>query len=459
MKNQTAIVLAAGKGTRMKSELPKVLHEVAGQPMILHVIKLLKGLGIGRIIVVVGHGGDEVRERLRGYDLTFVEQPEQLGTGHAVLTAMRVLKGYSGDVLILSGDVPLLKAPTIRGLFKLYKKEGPARALAFISALMEDPAGYGRVLRDARGNVTRIAEHKDATRAEKAVKEINTGCYLAHAGFLAKNIKKIGSSNAQAEYYLPDLIPLALKGGGKVSALTLDDPSEVMGINNRVELAGAGAIMRKRVLKNLMQSGVTIIDPERTIINADVKVGRDTIIHPAVSISGSTIGRGCIIEQGAIISGSTIGPQTTVKAYSVIESSRIGRSVSIGPFARLRPEVRVADEVRLGNFVEVKKTSLGKGARAGHLSYLGDSRIGAGVNIGAGTITCNYDGVKKYLTRIDAGAFIGSDSQLVAPVHVGKGAYVGSGTTVTRDVPPGALATSRGAEKITKGWVKKKFGK
>ncbi len=459
MKNRTAIVLAAGKGTRMKSRLPKVLHEVAGEAMIVHVIRLLKGLGMGRIVVVVGHGSKEVRERLSGYDLTFVEQTEQLGTGHAVLCAMKAVKGLTGEVLILSGDVPLLSAPTVRGLFKVYKKEGPAGAIALITALVSDPAGYGRIIRDDKGAVLRIAEHKDATKKEKSVKEINTGCYLADAAFLRKNIKKIGSSNAQCEYYLPDLIPLALKAGQKVSALTLADATEVMGINNRVELAAAAAVMRKRILTSLMRSGVTIIDPERTVISADVRVGRETIIHPGVSLSGSTIGRDCLIEQGSIITDSVIGAGSTIKPYSIIESSKIGKGVSIGPFSRLRPGNKVADDVRLGNFVELKKTTLGRGAKAGHLSYLGDSRIGDGVNIGAGTITCNYDGRKKYLTRIEDGAFIGSDSQLVAPVSVGKGAYVGSGTTVTRDVPAGALVTSRGSEKIIKGWVKKKFGK
>jgi len=459
MKNRTAIVLAAGKGTRMKSDFPKVLHTVAGEPMIVHVVRLLQGLGIGRVLVVVGHGSREVRESLAAYDLTFVEQTEQLGTGHAVLCAMKAVKGLTGEVLILSGDVPLLSASTVRGLFKIYKKEGPAGALALITAFIEDPAGYGRIVRDDKGAVLRIAEHKDANKKEKAIKEINTGCYLADAAFLAKNIKKIGSSNAQCEYYLPDLIPLALKAGQKVSALTLADATEVMGINNRVELAAAAAVMRERILTSLMRSGVTIVDPERTVISADVKVGQDTIIHPDVSLSGSTIGRGCLIEQGAIITDSVIGAGGTVRPYSIIESSNIGKGVSIGPFARLRPGNKVADDVHLGNFVELKKTTLGKGVKAGHLSYLGDSLIGSGVNIGAGTITCNYDGKKKYLTRIGNNAFIGSDSQLVAPVSIGKGAYVGSGTTVTRDVPAGALVTSRGKEKIIKGWVKKKFGK
>ncbi len=459
MKNHTAIVLGAGKGTRMKSALPKVLHEVAGAPMISHVTGLLKGLGIGRIVVVVGHGSHKVREELAGHDVTFAEQAQQLGTGHAVLTAMNSLKNCRGDVLILSGDVPLLRAATLRRLFKTYKKAGPARAISLITTLLDDPSGYGRIIRDDNGKVIRIAEHKDASRDERAVKEINTGCYLADAAFLSENLLKIGSSNAQGEYYLPDLIPLALKAGREVSTLILSDPSEVMGINNRVELAEAEAVMRKRVLTTLMKKGVTIIAPKRTVIGANVKIGQDTIIHPSVNISNSTIGSGCIIEQGAMITDSKIGSGTTIRAYSIIESSRIGRDVCLGPFARLRPGNKIADSVRVGNFVEIKKSSLGRGTKAGHLSYLGDSIIGSGVNIGAGTITCNYDGKNKFITRIDDKVFIGSDSQLVAPVRVGKGAYVGSGTTVTRDVPPGALVTSRGSEKVNDGWVKKKFGK
>jgi len=459
MKNHAAIVLAAGKGTRMKSAIPKVLHEVGGEPMITHVIRLLEGLGVGRIIVVVGHGSLEVKKRLEGRNLTFVEQAEQLGTGHAVLCATEALRGFSGDVLILSGDVPLLGAPTIKGLFKIYKKAGPARAMALVTAMLEDPAGYGRVIRDEEKRITRIVEDKDATPREKAVHEINTGSYLFDSLFLAKNIGKIGAANAQKEYYLPDLVRLAVESGRKVSALTLLDPTEVMGINNRVELAAASRIMRGRILEALMLGGVTIIDPERTVIGPDVKIGRDSIIHPGVNISNSTIGRGSLIEQGAIITDSKLGPEVCIRAYSIIESSSIGKRASIGPFARLRPGNCLSEDVRIGNFVEVKKSRLGRGVKAGHLSYLGDSEIGAGVNIGAGTITCNYDGKKKYLTRIGPGAFIGSDSQLVAPVTVGSGAYVGSGTTVTRDVPAGALVTSRGEERVIKGWVKRRFGK
>ena len=459
MKNHAAIVLAAGKGTRMKSDLPKVLHEVAGKPMITHVIRLLHGLGVGKIVVVVGHGSKMVRQCLEGSGVVFVEQAEQLGTGHAVLCATSALKGFTGDVLVLSGDVPLLTRPTIRGLFKIYKKAGSGRAMALLTALLDRPTGYGRIIRDDAKRIVRIVEDKDAAPEEKAVKEINTGCYLFDAAFLLENIGRIGASNAQREYYLPDLVRLAVDSGRKVSALTLFDPAEVMGINNRIELAEAGRVMQRRILEALMKSGVTIIDPARTVIGADVRIGRDTIIHPAVNITNSSIGRASVIEQGAVISDSKLGAEVAVRPYSIIESSQVGRGASIGPFARLRPGNRLAEDVRIGNFVEVKKSRLGRGVKAGHLSYLGDSEIGAGVNIGAGTITCNYDGKKKYLTRIGAGAFIGSDSQLVAPVTVGRGAYVGSGTTVTRDVPAGALVTSRGTEKVIKGWVKRRFGK
>ncbi len=459
MKNLAAIVLAAGKGTRMKSALPKVLHEVAGVPMITHVVSLLKALGLGKIIVVVGHGAPMVRDCLQGLDITFVEQKEQLGTGHAVLTAVEALEGFTGDILILSGDVPLLTRPTVRGLLRIYRKAGPGRAMALITAVLDHPTGYGRIIRDESRKILRIVEEKDARPGEKAIREVNTGCYLIDSAFLKGNIGRIGASNAQGEYYLPDLVRLAVEAGRKVAALTLFDPTEVMGINNRVELAAATRVMSKRILRHLMMSGVTIIDPDRTVIGADVRIGRDTIIHPGVSITASAIGRGSVIEQGAIITGSRIGTSVTIRAYSIIEESSIGKKAVIGPFARLRPGNRLAEDVRIGNFVEIKKSRLARGVKAGHLSYLGDSVIGAGVNIGAGTITCNYDGKKKFTTRIGAGAFIGSDTQLVAPVSVGRGAYVGSGTTVTRDVPPGALVTSRATEKVIKGWVRRRFGK
>ena len=459
MKNHAAIVLAAGRGTRMKSSVPKVLHEVAGIPMIGHVITLLERLRMGRVVVVVGHGSEQVRSFLQGRRVTVVEQSEQLGTGHAVLSALTALGGTERDVLILSGDVPLLSPPTLRGLFRVYRKAGPSRALALITALLDRPGGYGRVIRGAGGGIERIVEERDATAEERAVREVNTGCYLVDAAFLRECTGSIDASNAQGEYYLTDLVAMASARGRKVSALTVADPTEVMGVNTRVELAEAEAVMRRRVLEALMLGGVTVIDPRRTVVGADVRVGRDTVIHPGANITGSTIGRGSVIEQGAVIRDSAIGPGVTVRPYSVIESSRVGARCVIGPFARLRPGNALSTEVRIGNFVELKNSTLGRGVKAGHLSYIGDSEIGPGANIGAGTITCNYDGRNKHVTRIGAGAFIGSDTQLVAPVRVGRGAYVGSGTTVTRDVPAGALVTTRAEERVVRGWVKKRFGR
>lgn len=460
MKSLAAIILAAGKGTRMKSKIPKVLHPVAGTPMLSFTIDLLERLGAATVIVVVGHGRGEVKKYFSAKNLTFVEQKEQLGTGHAVLVASRALKGFKGDVLILSADVPLLKGATIKGLLKLHRARGRKRSVSFLTTMLADPRGYGRVLRDERGRVAGVIEEKDADPAQRSIGEVNTGTYAVDSGFLFKNIKRLKSANAQGEYYLPDLVSLAVKEGFHVRALTSPEPEEVMGVNNRVELARASAVMRRRILDGLMRSGVTIIDPSNTYIESGVRVGVDTTIYPNVRLSGATsIGKGSVIEEGVVIKDSKVGSGSSIRSYSVIESSRIGKGVSIGPFARLRPGNTVAEGVRIGNFVEVKNSRIGAGAKAGHLSYLGDSVIGARVNIGAGTITCNYDGAKKYITRVGDGAFIGSDSQLVAPVKVGRGAYVGSGTTVTRDVPPGSLVTSRGREKVIKGWVKKRFKK
>jgi len=459
MKNLAAIVLAAGKGTRMKSRMPKVLHPVAGRPMLSYVMRLLEGLGARRVIVVVGHGAEEVQRAFASRRVTFVEQTEQRGTGHAVMCAAKALKGFNGDVLILSGDVPLLTASTVKGLFRVYRKDRNT-ALGLITTILDDPGGYGRVLRDERGAVAAVVEDKDATPEQRSISEVNAGTYLVDSSFLLKNIRRLKKENVQGEYYLPDLVGMAVRRGRGVTALTHLDPAEVMGVNNRVELARASRVMRLRVLEGLMLSGVTVIDPDTTYITYGVKVGPDTTIHPSAHISGDTaIGTDCVIEQGAVIRDSAIGARSVIKSYSVIEESAIGRDVAIGPFARLRPRNRIADGARIGNFVEVKKTTMGRSSKANHLTYLGDSVIGSGVNIGAGTITCNYDGARKHTTRIDDGAFIGSDSQLIAPVRVGRKAYVGSGTTVTKDVPPGALVLSRAEEKVVKGWVKKRFKK
>lgn len=462
MKNLAAILLAAGKGTRMKSKTPKVLHKVAGRPMLFYPVKILNELKAGRVIVVTGFGSGLVRSELAHFSgLRFVDQTEQLGTGHAVLTASKALKGFSGDVLILSGDVPLITSQTVKALVKTHARGGKKRpAITLITTVLDDPAGYGRIVRDESGAVEAIVEDKDCTREQKKITEVNAGIYLVSSDFLAANIKRLGKLNAQGEYYLTDLVRMASGTGGKVTAITHLDPDEVMGINNRVELARAERLMRWRISESLMLSGVTVTDPSNTYIDEGVNIGPDTTIRPGVRLSGRTsIGADCLIEEGAVIADSIVKDGSIVKSYSVIESSSIGAGVSIGPFARLRPGNTVGDGAKIGNFVEVKKSVIGKGVKAGHLSYLGDSVIGDDVNIGAGTITCNYDGFKKHRTNIEEGAFIGSDSQLVAPVTIGKGAYVGSGTTVTKDVPPGALIVTRAKEKVVEGWAARKKAK
>ncbi|MEE9613861.1 MAG: bifunctional UDP-N-acetylglucosamine diphosphorylase/glucosamine-1-phosphate N-acetyltransferase GlmU [Thermodesulfobacteriota bacterium] len=470
MKGLAAIVLAAGKGKRMKSALPKVLHPVAGKPMLHYPIEVLRSLGAKRVAVVTGHGGGEVRSALIGKDgkggrgMKFCLQSQQLGTGHAVKCGMKGLKGFKGDVLILSGDVPLITASTIKALLKLHRRaRGRERpVLSFVSAILVDPTGYGRVIRDGKGRVTGIVEQKELKGAERDIHEVNAGIYVVSSEFLIKNLKRLKKKNAQGEYYLTDLVSLASEGGGrkngkKVSALTHLDPEEVMGVNTRVELARAGAAMRGRIVTELMLSGVTVMDPDSAYVDSGVRVGRDTTLYPDVHLVGETaVGAGSTIEEGVKIKDSVIGPGTTVKSFSMIESSLIGKNATIGPFARLRPGNSIGDGARIGNFVEVKNSKIGKGTKANHLSYIGDAVIGKDVNIGAGTITCNYDGAGKHRTTIEDGAFIGSDTQLVAPVRVGKGAYIGSGSTITKNVPAGSLALSRAEQKIVKGWVKKR---
>lgn len=465
MRNFTAIVLAAGKGTRFKSAMPKVLHPIGGRPMLYYPLQALRALKAKDIVVVVGHKAEDVMARFNenGF-LSFAVQEPQLGTGHAVMCGLKGLKAAGNDVqdlLILSGDVPLITEQTIKALFGAHRgTKGAAPVISFISTELSDPTGYGRVIRDENGRIQRIVEHKDLKPSEHRINEVNAGIYLVNRPFLAENLKKLGTKNAQKEFYLPDLVRLAYESGQSVSALTASDADEVMGINNRVELARAGRLLNQRTLKGLMLNGVSIVDPDATYIESTVKVGPDTTVYPGAYIAGSaTIGANATIEQGVLIRDSAIGDNTAVKAYSVIEDSSIGCNASIGPFARLRPGNVIMDNVRIGNFVEVKKTRMGKGAKANHLSYLGDSIIGRHVNIGAGTITCNYDGIKKYTTTIKDNAFIGSDTQLVAPVVVGKGAYVGSGTTVTKNVPAGSLVVTRASERVVRGWAKKRLKK
>jgi bifunctional UDP-N-acetylglucosamine pyrophosphorylase / glucosamine-1-phosphate N-acetyltransferase len=446
------VVLAAGRGTRMKSALPKVLHEAAGLSLIEHVLRVSAALAPESITVIVGHEAGRVREALgerRG--LAFALQEPQLGTGHALLQAEPLLKGASGTVVLLSGDVPLLRSETLAALIAQHHSSGAAATV--LTARVPDPAGYGRIVRHA-GAISAIVEHKDATDEQRRIDEINSGIYAFDVESLFDALQEIGASNAQGEYYLPDLVTIYRRRGRVVETVTAGDPAEILGVNSRKELADVGAILRARRNDALMESGVTIVDPASAFIGPDVTIGRDTTIHPGVYLEGRTaVGSNCVIHSGVRIIDSQIGEGVVIGNFCLITDSRVERGARVGPFAQLRPQSVVGEEAHVGNFVELKKTTMGRGSKANHLAYLGDATIGEKVNVGAGTITCNYDGVAKYPTVIEDGAFIGSDSQLIAPVKVGKGAYVAAGSSITADVPADALAIARGKQVNKDGWV------
>jgi bifunctional UDP-N-acetylglucosamine pyrophosphorylase/glucosamine-1-phosphate N-acetyltransferase len=458
MKSVASIVLAAGKGTRMKSALIKVLHPVAGRPMISWPVAAAREAGSDPIILVIGHQASAVQGAFRGApDIRCAMQEEQLGTGHAVACALDSLNGFRGTVLILCGDTPLLRAETLQNMLA-YHRDNQA-AITVLTALMDDPYGYGRIVRDASGHVVRIVEQKDADPEEQEIREINSGIYCMDSDFLFSNIRNISNNNAQGEYYLTDLLSIAVSKGLSCLALSTGDADEIMGVNDRVQLAEAGRVLRRRINREHMLNGVTIIDPDATYIDHGVTIGPDTIIHPGCQIGGaSVIGSGCDIEQNVSITGCTIGDDCHIKAASVLEDSELGEDVAIGPMAHLRPGSKLGNKVKIGNFVETKKIIMGEGSKASHLTYLGDAEIGRDVNIGCGTITCNYDGVNKHKTVIGDDVFIGSDVQLVAPVSVGRNSLVAAGTTVTTDVPPDSLAIARTPQVNKEGWRLKKKG-
>ncbi len=440
----------------MKSGLSKVLHEANGKPLAWYPVRRALELRCDPVVVVVGHQGDEVRARLEalfpGAPLKFAVQKEQKGTAHAVLAARRTLAGYEGRVLILSGDVPLLTGETMRTLTQAGRKN----PVAFLSMRPADPTGYGRVVRDERGRVGAIVEHKDASAEQRAIGECNAGLYDCDAAFLWKALKGVGTANAQGEYYLTDLVAAAARTGKPAVAVEAK-VEEVSGVNDRVELAAAAQVLRRRLAERWMREGVTMLDPVSTYIDEEVELGADVTLEPNVRLVGATrIGAGSRIGFGSVIEASTVGASVTVKPYSVFEDAVVGDRAQIGPFARLRPGTVLAEEVHIGNFVETKKTTMGRGSKANHLAYVGDATVGARCNIGAGTITCNYDGVNKLPTVLGDGVFIGSDTQLVAPVTVGDGAYVGAGSTVVKDVPAGALALSRAEQVVKEGWVERR---
>lgn len=448
-----AIVLAAGQGTRMKSSLPKVLHPVAGRAMVTWPIAAALEAGAERVVVVLGHGREAVEEVLRErFDervMTAV-QAEQLGTGHAARCALPALEGFEGDVVILYGDVPLLEAEAISALVDARAKApGP---LALLTCTIDDPHGYGRILRDESGAVIAIREHRDCSDEELEVDEINPGLYAAEAGFLREALSGLRDDNAQGELYLTDIVAAAAsRGGARGAKWALES---LGGVNDRAQLADASTLMRRRIATEHARRGVSIRDLSRVDIDADVEIGVDAILEPGVVLRGATvIGEGAHIDVGCVLADTRVDAGARLQPYSVVTESIVGEEAQVGPFSHLRPGSSMARGAKVGNFVEMKKTSLGEGAKASHLSYLGDGIVEANVNIGAGTIFCNYDGFTKHLTVLEEGAFIGSDSQLVAPIRVGKGAYVATGTTVTKDVPADALAVGRTKQSNKEGYA------
>ncbi len=451
--NLAAVVLAAGKGTRMKSKIPKVLHKVCGVPMVSHVLSAAQGSGADKIILVVGFGGEMVEQEMQG-KAEIVFQHEQLGTAHALLQAESSLNGFDGDILVLCGDTPLLTENTLKKLVSIHKESGASATV--LTAVMDNPYGYGRVIRNNEGLVIKIVEQKDASPEEQSVAEINTGVYCFKAQGLFESLSHLKPDNSQGEYYLTDIIADYVKQGRLVSAVVVEDCDEIMGINDRCQLALAESIMRKRINEGFMVSGVTFIDPSSAYIDASVVIGNDTIIYPNVIIQGDTvIGCGCKIGPSSQLNSVKVGDNVVIR-QSVVDQSQIGPDCQIGPFSYIRPGCTLSGNNKVGDFVELKKVQVGEGSKIPHLTYVGDAVVGKKVNIGAGTITCNYDGEKKWTTIIEDNAFIGSNTNLIAPVKVGAGAVVGAGSTITTDIPEGALGVSRDKQKIIPDWSKKR---
>jgi bifunctional UDP-N-acetylglucosamine pyrophosphorylase/glucosamine-1-phosphate N-acetyltransferase len=442
------VILAAGQGKRMKSDLPKVLQPLAGVPLLGHVVSRARALDPSSIHVVYGHGGGAVRAALANEKLQWTLQAEQLGTGHAVMQAMPEVAD-DALVLVLYGDVPLISATTLRELIAA----AGAKAMSLLTVMLDNPAGYGRIVRNARGAIQKIVEQKDATKAQLKIREGNSGIMAVPARLLRKWLGKLGNSNAQGEYYLTDVIAMAVKDKIKVTPLIAPTIAEVLGVNDKVQLAELEAMHRAARARELMIAGATLVDPARIDIRGEVTVGRDVYIDANVLLEGRvTLGDRVRVGPNAVLRDVDIGADSVIHPSSVLEQSILGAGCIIGPYARVRPGSKLGANVHIGNFVELKKTQIADGSKANHLSYLGDAVIGKGVNVGAGTITCNYDGVNKSTTTIEDGAFIGSGNMLVAPVRIGKDATTGAGSTITRDAPDGRLTLSRGKQMTLEGW-------
>lgn len=452
MANRFAVILAAGLGTRMKSKFYKVLHPVCGKPMVEHIVDNIAKLQVSKAVTVVGHGAELVQTQLNGRS-EFVIQEKQLGTAHAVMQAKELLKDKEGTTLVICGDTPLISTDTLESLFAAHDQQ-QAKA-TILTAYTEDPTGYGRVIRNHAGRVEKIVEHKDANEEERNVKEINTGmfCFDNHALFTA--LEEVSNDNSQGEYYLTDVIEILKTKNEIVSAYQTDDFNETMGINDRLALSRAEKIMRTRINEKHMASGVTIMDPDNTYIDTDVEIGMDTIVHPGTVIRGKTvIGDDCQIGPNSELENAVIGSNTNIR-QSVVHDSSVGSHVNIGPYAHIRPQSTIHDEVKIGNFVELKKVDFGKGSKASHLSYIGDAEVGSNVNLGCGSITVNYDGKNKALTKIEDDVFVGCNSNLVAPVTIKKNSYIAAGSTITDDVPEKALSIARARQVNKEDYVKK----
>lgn len=477
MRGLGVIILAAGRGKRMRSSTPKVLHLLGGKPMLSYPLRASAGLGPEKVCVVVGHRGDRVRNAFPETDeaprvlqadprgspcrqpgpparvrVDWVVQREQLGTGHAALCARQAFRGFRGDLLVLSGDVPLLSRRRLSEMVRAHRSN--ARGLTIATATLADPSGYGRVLRDPGGAVAGVVEERDATDAEREIREVNVGLYAASADFLFDALERVGNHNSQGEHYLPDIVRIAARGKAGVGSVAMDDPREFRGVNNREELAWMEKALQKEINRKWMERGVTLKDPESTWIDAEAVIGEDTVIGPNTHLLGRTVvGSRCRIDGSAYLTNVRLADEVHLRFSVVLDDCEVEDRVSVGPFAHLRPGAVLKRNVHIGNFVEVKNSSVGESTKASHLSYIGDTEVGRDSNIGAGVITCNYDGFTKNRTTIGDRVQVGSDTQLVAPVAVGDDAYIGAGSTITRDVPAGALALSRAPQQERKGWV------
>ncbi len=453
MKNNLyAVVLAAGQGTRMKSQKHKLLHPVCGRPIIDWILGVLFEIGVEKTVVVVGHRADQIQEHV-GDQVTYAFQEEQLGTAHAVMQVEPILGDKEGFTLVLNGDHPLFRSETFAQLIASHQNSNAAATV--MSAQLENPFGYGRIIRGQDGSVSRIVEQKDANEEEQAVCEINTGAFCFDNQKLFFALKHVQNDNAQGEYYLPDVIKVLKGEGERIEAFVLDDSTEAMGVNNRIQLAEAQQVMSRRILEKHMLEGVTIIDPDQTYVDADVTIGPDTVIYPGTYLKGETkIGSGCLIGPGADLRDVIVGDDVTIR-YSVIEESKLEEKITVGPYSYIRPQTYLGAETRVGSFVEMKNTHMRRSSKAAHLAYIGDADVGEGVNISCGAITVNYDGVNKHRTVIGDGAFIGCNTNLVAPVTVEDGAYIAAGSTITRDVPAGDLAIARQRQVNKPGYAKK----